>query len=188
MITQGVATMSTSQEKMQAFQSAQKFGRQYPGLLEALQDWAAIGSLDQAAEEATIRLDKLHAEEQALKIALEARAAEADSSAKKLVAEAKADLANKRAIGAALVDEAKSESRRIVDAARVKATQLVKDAENQTAEHHSQLATAKVDLAAILSRIEAKSNELASISAAVDEKCAQHEHFSHLIAELKARL
>ena len=34
--------MTTPQEKMQAFQSAQKFGKQYPGLLESLQEWATL--------------------------------------------------------------------------------------------------------------------------------------------------
>ncbi len=180
--------MSTPREKMQAFQSAQKFGKQFPGLIDALQEWATIGSLEQAAQETRTRLDRLRGEEDALNIALDARSTEADATTKKRIADGERELANKRAIAAALVDEAKLEARCIVDAARTRATELVGDAEAHAAEHQSQLAAAKHDLAGILARIEAKSGELASASAAVDEKQAQHARFSDLIADLKAKL
>jgi len=180
--------MSTPQEKMQAFQSAQKFGKQFPGLIDALQEWARIGSLEQAAQETQTKLDRLCAEEHAIKTALDARSAEADATTRKRTTDGERELANKRAIAAALVDEAKLEARCIVDAARARATELAGDAEARAAEHQSQLAAAKHDLAGILARIEAKSGELAFVSAAVDEKQAQHARFSDLIAELKAKL
>ena len=180
--------MSTPQEKMQAFRSAQKFGKQFPGLIEALQEWATIGSLEQAAEETRTRLDGLRAEEQAIKTALDAQSADADATTRKRIADGERELANKRAIAAALLDDAKLEARCIIDAAGARASELMEDAEARAAEHQSQLAASKLDLAGILARIEAKSAELASVSAAVDEKHSQHMRFSDLIAELKAKL
>jgi hypothetical protein len=180
--------MSTPQEKMLAFQSAQKFGKQYPGLLDALQEWAAIGSLEQAADEARQRLEAARAEEQALTGALESKVADANATAQRLTAEAERELANRRAIAAALVDEAKLEARCIVDAARTRAAGLIEDAEKGAAECQSRAAAARLELAALSSRIEAKSGELAAISAAVEEKQAQHQRFAELIAEIKTKL
>jgi hypothetical protein len=180
--------MSTPQEKMQAFQSAQKFGKQYPGLLEALAEWANIGSLEQAAEEMSRRLDAMRAEERTLESALHAKAADADATASKLAAESERELANRRAVAAALVDEANLEAQCILDAARVKAAELVQEAERRAAEHRALVAAAKQELAQIAAGIEAKADELASVSAAVVEKHVQHERFTRLIGELTANL
>jgi len=180
--------MTTPQEKMQAFQSAQKFGKQYPGLLEALQEWATIGSLEQAADETRRRLEALRAEEQAVKAALEAKAADVDTRARKLLEDGARESSHKRAVAAALVDEAKLEARCIVEAARAKAATIIEETEGRAADHEQQLAAAKLDLAAITARIDAKAGELASLSAAVEEKQAQHDRFAGLIAELKAKL
>jgi hypothetical protein len=180
--------MTTPQEKMQAFQSAQKFGKQYPGLIEALQEWATIGSLDQAADEARTRLEALRAEEQARNSVLEAKTADIDGQARKRIEDAERESAHKRAVAAALVDEAKLEARSIMEAARAQAVHIVEEAHDRTADHELQLAAAKHDLAAIAARIEAKSGELAALSSAVAEKQAQHDRFADLIAELKAKL
>jgi hypothetical protein len=179
---------STPQEKMQAFQSAQKFGKQFPGLFEALRDWATIGSLEQAAEETRTRLDALRTEEATLKAALGARTADADAATRKLVAEREREFASARAIATALIDEAKLEARCLVEAAQARAAELVNDAERRAAEHQALLTSAKHDLAGVLARIEAKSTALASLSAAVEEKQAQHERFAKLVADLKAKL
>jgi hypothetical protein len=180
--------MTTPQEKMQAFQSAQKFGKQYPGLLEALQEWAAIGSIDQAADEARRRLEALRAEERAVKDALEAKAADVDTRARKLIEDGERESSHKRAVAAALVDEARLEARCIVEAARAKAATIIEETEGRAADHEQQLAAAKLDLAATTARIDAKAGELASLSAAVEEKQAQHDRFAGLIADLKAKL
>ena len=55
--------MSTPQQKLQAFESVQKFGKMFPGLIEALQEWATIGSLEQATEEAKRQLSDLKREQ-----------------------------------------------------------------------------------------------------------------------------
>jgi hypothetical protein len=180
--------MTTPQEKMQAFQSAQKFGKQYPGLLEALQEWATLGSLEQAADEARSRLEAMRAEEQALKSAREAAAADIDLKTRQLIEDGERESAHKRAVAAALVDEAKLEARRIVAAARARAASVAEEADGRVADHESRLAAAKTELAALAARIDARSGELASLSAAVDEKQAQHDRFADLIAQLKAKL
>jgi chromosome segregation ATPase len=179
--------MSTPQEKMQAFRSAQKFGKQYPGLIEALQEWATIGSLDQAAEESKWRLDAMRAEEQALRDALDAKAADAETAVRKTTAESERELAHRRAVATALVEEANLEARCILDTARVQAAELVREAERQAVEHQAMLASAKQDLAGIAERIESKTDELSSVSAAVEQLHAQHERFTHLIAQLTAK-
>jgi chromosome segregation ATPase len=180
--------MSTPQEKMQAFQSAQKFGKQYPGLLDALQEWATIGSLEQAADEARTRLAALRAEEQALSSMLETKAADANVAAKALIESAQQDRATKHAIATALVDEAKLEARCIIEAARATAAQMEKDAHAQVAELQALIAAAKRDLAGLTERVETKTRELATTSAAVEEKQAQRERLTRLIAELKTKL
>lgn len=180
--------MSTPQEKMQAFQSAQKFGKQYPGLIEALEEWATIGSLEQAADEVRTRLAALRAEEALLTGLLDAKASDAELAATALVEAAQHDWDNKQAIAAALVDEAKLEARCLVEAARAAAGQLVEDAHARAAEHQSLIAAAKRDLTGLTARIEAKTGELAALSAAVEERQAQHERLVNLTAEIKARL
>jgi len=42
--------MTTAQQKIQAFESAKKFGELFPGLLETLQEWAQIGSIQDVAD------------------------------------------------------------------------------------------------------------------------------------------
>jgi DNA repair exonuclease SbcCD ATPase subunit len=180
--------MSTPQEKMLAFQSAQKFGKQFPGLLEALAEWANIGSLEQAADETQRRLDAMRAEEETLASALKTKAADADAIASKLAAQSERELANRRAVAAAIVDEANLEARCILDAARVKAAELLQDAERRAAEHQALVAATKQELAKITAAIEAKTGELSSVTAAVVEKHAQHERFTRLIGELTAKL
>ena len=180
--------MSTPQEKMQAFRSAQKFGKQYPGLMEALQEWAEIGSLDQAAEESKARLDAMRAEEEALRAVRDAKADDAEAAARKITAESERELAHKRAVATALVEEANLEARCIRDTARVKAAELVREAERQAVEHQALLATAKQDLAGIAARIESRTDELSAVSAAVEQMHAQHERFTQLIAQLSAKL
>lgn len=180
--------MSTPQEKMQAFQSAQKFGKQYPGLLEALQEWATIGSLDQATEESRRRLDAMRAEEEHLKTAIGAQMADADAMARKLATDGERECANRRAIAAALVEEANLEARCILDSARAKAAELLHEAERQAGEHQARLAAAKHELSSMTARIESKSAELSSISSAVEQMHVQHERFTRLIGDLAAKL
>ena len=45
--------------KMQAYESFQRFGKMFPGLLEAFQAWAEIGSLEQASAEQRSKLEQL---------------------------------------------------------------------------------------------------------------------------------
>ena len=130
----------------------------------------------------------MRAEEQTLAGALKNKAADADAIASKLAAQSEREFANRRAVAAAIVDEAHLEGRCILDAARVKAAELVQEAERRAAEHQALVATAKQELAQITAGIEAKAGELSSVSAAVSEKHAQHERFTRLIGELTAKL
>jgi hypothetical protein len=180
--------MGTPQEKMQAFQSAQKFGKQFPGLLEALQEWAAIGSLEQAAEETRKRLDALRVEEQTLQSALEAKVTDADAAASRAAEQTERELTHRRAAAATLIDEANLEARCILDAARAKAAELIGEAERQAAEHQTQVAAAQHELDGIAARVAAKAGEFSAVAAAVEEKKAQHQRFTQLIAELAAKL
>jgi chromosome segregation ATPase len=180
--------MSTPQEKILAFQSAQKFGKQFPGLLEALQEWSTIGSLEQAAEETRKRFDALRSEEQALKSTLDEKVAQAEAAVSNARTQTEREITHRRAAAAALIDEANLEARCILDAACAKATELKREAEHDLAEHQRQVVAAKHELEEIAFRLEAKRGELSSVAAAVEEKQAQYERFSGLIATLAAKL
>ena len=92
---------TTSDQKMQAFDSAKKFGEMFPGLLETLQEWATIGSMQKAGEEIRTNLE---AQAAAAKSALAQAKLELESvhksTAEKIKAEqdaAAVDMAKKRA-------------------------------------------------------------------------------------------
>lgn len=150
--------MSSPQDKLQAFESARKLAKFLPGLFDALQDWAAIGSLEQATQEAKARLDQAKAEEAAL---IETRA--------ELDAQAEADCAAKRAAADAALAEARTAAAAIVTQANDKAREIVADAQTQATTIETDLHDSLADRRQALSQAE---GSLASVNVAIDSQRA----------------
>lgn len=178
----------TPAEKMQAFESAKKLGRMFPGVMESFQAWAAIGSLEQAAKEAQVRLEALMSErgQIAIDMAKQREQTQADMVAKRLEADtvisarhrdANKAIAAKQAQSAGIIDEAIVRRDGMLAAAADKVSEWTNRADELKAEHDEWQA-----------KIDALKLEHDAATAALGDKQGEHERIAGLIAELKAKL
>lgn len=171
-----------------AWPSLQKFSKQFPGLIEAIQYIGEIGSLDQAADETQARLDKLRAEEAEWPGKMEAHRAEIErvsvdshAAAVSAAGEISSEAEKTMAAAAALMEDARRQAEATIAAARGDAEQVVSDAKAATASVKQELANIKKassDARSLLSDLE---SEIANRQSVLDNINAG-------IAELKARL
>ena len=169
--------MTTPQQKQQAFESAKKFGDLFPGLIDVLQEWASVGSIQQATEDAQRKFAaaKSLGDQQALELQMKA-----ERSKQVMDEERKA------------ADDAfaarKLQSAREAAQATLQSAKMIDDAKAQILTMSDAVAALKNDHAAVLSKIANAKTELADREARIAAAGAEHERIKANIAELKAKL
>lgn len=168
---------STPEQKRAAFDAAQSFARLFPGFLEALSDWAELGSIEQQIEAAQMRLRTASAEEERIRGELDGmhRAA-----ADKIAAERKA------------ADEDREKAQRthndIIVRAKTKAEGIIAEAAEQAGQWIRQVDALKAEHLDLTGKIEFAKTAHEELSAKVKAAQKEHKRISGLIEELKAKL
>jgi len=173
--------MTTAQQKMQAFESAKKFGELFPGLLETLQEWAQIGSIQDVADRQMAESERRLA---AAKSAEAQAKLERDAAAKRDVERLRSELdalshkinqekeASRRATEK--VEQQNKQSIAQATAQIATATDRVQELKKQAAEWQAKIDQAKTDHAALMNQIAARRSE--------------HDQVKNVIAEALGRL
>ncbi len=173
--------MTTAQQKIQAFESAKKFGELFPGLLETLQEWAQIGSIQDVADRQVAESERRLA---AAKSAEAQAKLERDAAAKRDVERLRSELdalshkislekeAHRRA--SEKVEQQNKQSIAQATAQIATATDRVQELKKQAAEWQAKIDQAKIDHTALMNQIAARRTE--------------HDQVKNVIAEALGRL
>lgn len=188
MSEQDTAGASTPAQKMQAFESVQKFGRMFPGIVEAFADWAKVGSLEQACTEAQSALDGARASFEAFEAEAAQRRTALDTELSQITARSQE-----------IRGEIEAEAQKIVAAAHAKADDILHGAAQRgdgllaqgkaALEHHIGLVDqAKAALDNIGNQIVSKTEQLTAITGQIADRTDEHDRLHAAIADVKSRL
>jgi chromosome segregation ATPase len=169
--------MTTAQEKMQAFESYKKLGALVPGLFEALQEWANVGSIQQEAERETAKLAAIKAQAAQLDL-------EREEAHRRKVEDRHAELADI----ARKLDLEKGAAARELEAFTAGRERMTAMATAQVDKATERLAELKAEHEYWLSHIAAAKDQHANVTGMLADAIAQHQTVQAVIAEAKAKL
>lgn len=162
-------------EFITASETVKKFARDYEGLVKAAELLGKIGSLQQAADEAEARVkaaSSKEAESKALLDKLAVQIKDAQSSAEKILADAKGQAAHLNSVTKSLCETAKvkaeSDAAVILAMANKDADALKAKAEKEAAEAKAEVSQCAVQKADLVREIAEKQDELNSINAKIE--------------------
>jgi septation ring formation regulator EzrA len=173
--------MTTAQQKIQAFESAKKFGELFPGLLETLQEWAQIGSIQDVADRQVAESERRLA---AAKSAEAQAKLERDAAAKRDVERLQTELDNiSHKINAQNVT-----LQRAVERIELQNKQSIAQARAQVDTAADRVRELKKDAAEWQAKIDQAKINYAMVSSDLERKRAEHDKVKNVIAEALGRL
>lgn len=168
--------MTTAQEKQQAFEAAKKFGAMFPGLLETLQEWASIGSMQQTLEATESDINKRIAaaksEHGQLKIELEAARRQAAERLANERSAAETEMARKKAAHEREVERLSDQQAKSIAMAKDQveiSTKRVQELKAEAGDWQKKVDAAKAAHADLANKIAASRSEHEQIKAVVAE-------------------
>jgi chromosome segregation ATPase len=172
---------TTAQQKIQAFESAKKFGELFPGLLESLQEWATIGSIQDVADRQVAESERRLA---AAKSAEAQAKLERDAAAKRDCERLQTELDNiSRKIHAE-----RNSSQREVERVTEQNRQAIQKAHDQITVAGTRVDELKKEAAEWQEKIKIAKNNYEMVSSDLERKRAEHDKVKNVIAEALGRL
>lgn len=179
-------------DKQQMFESARKFAAQFSGFMAACEELGKVGSLDQAADEATKRLAEINAEiEAANAIASIAKAKQDSENAASLAkAQAEADgivAAGKRYYSeqVAAGDDARAKASKSAEKIVADATA---EAEQLAVTTQANLLGSRKELAELTAKIADNTGALAKLTEATRSRQSVHDELTRSLAAIGERV
>lgn len=174
-------------DRQAIFDSAKKFAVQFPGLIQAIEMFEQVSSIDGAFAEAKARLDsakadlvQVLADIEANKAASAQLVADAQALAASTTAAAEEHIRNRLAASDAQVEQARAHAADIAAQARVDADRIVADANNA-------IAAAKARMADLSGQIADKTAELERVTADCKQASETLDGINAHIAAVKAK-
>jgi chromosome segregation ATPase len=175
-------------DKLQLLADARKFAAQFGAFVKAAEMLGAVGSIEQAEQEARSRLAAVEAEIAARRQAADGIEETAAARCAALRADADAYRAAKEAEGNLALSGAKTEADKIVSAASGEAAGLVAAAKAAALADTQASADARNELAALKAEIAKTKREHEAVLAAHGEASAKLDDVNTEISRLKSRL
>ena len=177
----------TPQEKLQAFESMQRLGKMFPGVLESFRAWAEIGSLEQAAAEATNNLANVRAAQSEAQAKHQDMLDRLDAEAEARRKAADAEIARMQADASHFAAAKKAAADDLLSAAQQRAQKMLAKAEADAGKAADSVKAAMEEHAGWLAKIADVEQQHAEVTTALEAAQAELARVQGIIAEAKAK-